>query len=196
MASLEKNLTHLREHLDSAEQVQAAVQGAYETKFMGEDSTKNGILAATGHRVVFFAKKMSGYDFESFPYKGIVSIEASKGFMGHSIAIYTAGSAAKMKYINKGDVSGFVSIIRERMGKDDSPVGVADELSKLAALRDSGLLSLSEWERATALYLGKPPSARDDAIVQLRSLHALHLDGVLSQSEFNSKKWDVLARNN
>ena len=196
MAGLEKNLELLREHLDADEEVQAAVLGVYETKIMGNDSTRSGILAATSHRVVFFAKKMGGYDFESFPYNAISSLDASKGMMGHSLALYTSGNAAKMKWINKGDVPGFVSIVRERMGKDASHAGVADELSKLAALRDGGLLSLSEWERATALYLGKPPTARDAAIAQLRSLHALHRDGVLSESEFNMKKWDVLARDN
>jgi hypothetical protein len=203
MAGLEKNLELLRKHLYAGEEVQAAVLGVYETEVMGKKRTRFGILAATSHRVVFFGKKMGGYDFESFPYNAISSIEQSKGLWRYSLALFTsAGNAAKMKQINDPDVPGFVSIVRERMGKDASPAGVAgvagvaDELSKLAALRDGGLLSLSEWERATALHLGKPPTARDAAIAQLRSLHALYRDGVLSESEFNMKKWDVLARDN
>jgi hypothetical protein len=196
VANLDKNLKFLRDHLDPGEEVEAAVQGSYEVKIMGSDSVRTGILAATDRRVIYFAKKVGGYDFESFQYKSIASIEASKSFLGHSISIHTTGNTAKMKQINKGDVAGFVGTVRDRMGRSDSPVGVADELSKLAALRDAGLLSASEWERATSLFLGKPSSARDEAIAQLRSLHALHRDGVLSESEFNSKKWDVLARNN
>lgn len=74
-----------------------------------------------------------------------------------------------------------------------APVGVADELSRLAALRDSGVITLQDWEQAKALFLGKPASRRDEAIALLQRLHELRRAGVLSESEYNMKKWDVLA---
>lgn len=70
---------------------------------------------------------------------------------------------------------------------------VAEELAKLAALRDSGVLSGEDWERAKDLFLGKGPDQRRVAIEHLRQLHGLFKAGVLSESEFNSKKWDILA---
>jgi hypothetical protein len=43
-----------------------AIQGAYETKVAGQDTTRTGMFAATNKRL-FYAKKMGGYDLESFP---------------------------------------------------------------------------------------------------------------------------------
>ena len=58
MAKLDKLLDQAQEHLDEGEEVLAAIKGTYETKKMGNDWNRAGILAATNHRVVFFAKKM------------------------------------------------------------------------------------------------------------------------------------------
>ena len=71
---------------------------------------------------------------------------------------------------------------------------VADELVKLSSLRDAGVLTEQDWERAKVLYLGKHADARSAAIEHLRKLHDLYRAGVLSESEFNMKKWDVLSR--
>jgi Bacterial PH domain len=81
MAKLEKLLDQAQEHLDEGEAVHATVMGTYETKKMGEDWNRKGILAATDQRLVFYAKKMGGYDLEVLPYDHISSIEASKGIM-------------------------------------------------------------------------------------------------------------------
>lgn len=66
MAKASKNLQHLEAHLEAGEKVQAHVEGAYETKIMGSESVRKGILAATDRRMLFFAKKVGGYDLESF----------------------------------------------------------------------------------------------------------------------------------
>jgi len=75
-----------------------------------------------------------------------------------------------------------------------STSSVAEELAQLAILRDKGVLTVDDWERAKSLFLGKPRDQQDAAIAQLRKLHELQRDGVLSESEFNMKKWDVLSR--
>jgi len=71
---------------------------------------------------------------------------------------------------------------------------VADELGKLAELRSRGVIDDVDWERAKDLFMGKLPSAQEQTVRQLRQLHDLHTSGVLSESEFNMKKWDVLAQ--
>ena len=48
--------------------------------------------------------------------------------------------------------------------------------------------------KAKQLLLGKPPDQQQEAARLLRSLYELHRQGVLSQSEFNLKKWDILSR--
>lgn len=71
---------------------------------------------------------------------------------------------------------------------------VADELSKLSELRDRGAISAEDWSRSKDLFLGKQPDAQQRTVQQLRQLHDLQKSGVLSESEFNMKKWDVLSR--
>ena len=43
------------------------------------------------------------------------------------------------------------------------------------------------------LFLGRAPEEAADKIGLLRELHSLHERGVLSESEFNMKKWEILA---
>jgi hypothetical protein len=70
---------------------------------------------------------------------------------------------------------------------------VADQLERLAQLTKEGILSADEWIRAKEMFLGRPVDKRDNAIRMLRSLHELYRTGALSQSEFNTKKWDILS---
>jgi hypothetical protein len=72
--------------------------------------------------------------------------------------------------------------------------GLSDEIGRLAVLAQEGIISQDEFERGKELFLGKAPDARDDAMTLLRQLHGLYKSGVLSESEFNMKKWDVLSR--
>jgi hypothetical protein len=156
MAKLEKLLSQAQEHLEANEDVVTAIQGAYEVKRMGSDSARKGALIATDRRVVFYAKKMTGYDLESFPYDHISSIDMSKGMMGHSITIYASGNKAHIKWIDKKqDVPGFVSTVRGRMkggagngaaAPAASEPDAADQIRKLAQLRDEGLLTEEEFQ--------------------------------------------------
>jgi Bacterial PH domain len=50
---------------------------------------------ATDDRVVFFAKKMGGYDLEVFPYKNITSIETGKGMGGHHVKFFASGNEVR-----------------------------------------------------------------------------------------------------
>lgn len=70
----------------------------------------------------------------------------------------------------------------------------ADELTKLSAMAKDGLLTADEWTRAKELYLGKPADAQALALAHLQQIHRLYKEGVLSESEFNSKKWEILAQ--
>jgi len=73
-------------------------------------------------------------------------------------------------------------------------MSVADEIAKLSQLADEGILSQEELTRAKEMFLGKPPSQIDESIRLLRNLKDLHKSGVLSESEFNMKKWDVMSK--
>lgn len=154
---LRKLIEQSKEHLDVDEEILYSVLGAYETKIMGSDSVRNGVFLATNKRLLFYAKKLTGYDLESFPYSNISSFEASKGFMGHSISFFASGNEVKMKWINDGDVKGFMDHLRHNAGKkDDSPTeqptnenkrSIVDDLKELAELRDSGILTEEEFQQ-------------------------------------------------
>lgn len=152
---LKKLTEQSREHLDPNEEVLFSVLGAYETKILGSDSVRNGAFLATDQRLVFYAKKLTGYDLESFPYSNISSFEASKGIMGHSISFFASGNEVKMKWINDGDVKGFMEHLRNAAGKkveketttDENSKSVVDELKDLAQLRDQGILTDEEFQK-------------------------------------------------
>jgi len=167
MAKLEKLLDQAKEHLDEGEDVLAVIKGTYETKKMGNDWTRAGILIGTDHRVVFYAKKMGGYDLEVFPYRHISSIETSKGMTGHVVKFYASGNEVKLKYIDKSsDAPGFVSIVKDQMNaqhqapaaaapvSNDSP-DVAEQIRKLAQLHDDGLVTDDEFETKRAELLAR-----------------------------------------
>jgi Bacterial PH domain/Short C-terminal domain len=167
MAKLDKLLEKAQEHLDVGEEVLAAIEGTYETKKMGNDWNRKGILAATNHRLVFYAKKMGGYDFEAFPYKNISSIEMSKGMMGHRIKFFASGNEVFLKWIDKkANVPEFVAAVKAQIERsqampatpatpDAATPDVAGQLRTLAQLREEGLVSDDEFEAKRAELLAK-----------------------------------------
>ena len=151
MASFNKNLKEVQSHLEKDETVEASVFGAYETKILGNDTVRTGVLVATDKRVCFYAKKMMGFDLESFPYSNISSIEYSKGLMGHSIKFFASGNSVKVKWINRGDIKEFVDIVKSRIGKKlETPAQKGDDtceqLEKLSDLKERGILTQEEFD--------------------------------------------------
>ncbi|MNH78560.1 hypothetical protein D3C73_308660 [compost metagenome] len=153
MAKIDKLASLASEHLQQGEQILVTVMGAYETKIMGQDTLKTGVLLATNCRLFFFGKRTFGFDSESFPYETISSFEYSKGLMGSTVSFFASGNKVKMKWINKGDVSSFISTVQSNLGKKNSNSNsnnplmndVADQIKKLADLRDSGVLTEEEF---------------------------------------------------
>jgi hypothetical protein len=72
--------------------------------------------------------------------------------------------------------------------------GLAVQLEKLAGLVRIGAITHEEWQRAKALYLGHPKDKQADALARIHQLHGLCQSGALSASEFNTVKWDILAK--
>lgn len=70
---------------------------------------------------------------------------------------------------------------------------VAEEIEKLKHLFLAGVITAEEFERGKTLFLGAPPDKAGAAIELLQNLDLLRKQGVLSQSEFNMKKWDILS---
>ena len=158
MALYSKNLKKVTEHLSDSEKVIFSCFGAFETKIMGNNSIRNGVFVATENRIVFYGKKLFGFELESFPYDKISSIEMSKGLMGKKIKFMMSGNSATMKWINDGEPEKLVNFVRDNMGtksektiKDDIP----NQIKKLSVLRDEGILTDDEFKSKKMELLSK-----------------------------------------
>ena len=109
-----KLLALARLHFDDDEADLCSVRGTYETKRLGGDSVRKGILIATNKRVVFYAKKATGHDINFFRYKAISSIDTGKNMMGAYITLVVSGNEAHLKWIS-GDAAGFVETVEDQM---------------------------------------------------------------------------------
>lgn len=107
------------------------------------------------------------------------------------------GSNTRLYLAEDTDASrGFIRAVEARVRSSDKSLStrsIADELAHLAGLRDAGILNEDDWERAKSLFLGAPANTNDERVRLLKNLHDLYKSGVLSEGEFNIKKWDVLS---
>lgn len=113
------------------------------------------------------------------------------------IVTFKDGSQLSIVFNDQALSDEFSSAIGQAMDAvlpNSSGATVAQELAELARLRDAGILDSSDWDRARTMFLGKKPDAQRAAADQLRQLQSLLQAGVLSEGEFNMKKWDILAR--
>ena len=110
-----KLLALARLHFDDDETDLCSVRGTYETKRLGSDSVRSGILIATNKRVVFYAKRATGHDINFFRYKAISSIDTGKNMMGAYITLVVSGNEANLKWIKEGDAAGFVETVQDQM---------------------------------------------------------------------------------
>lgn len=150
MAKIDKLLSKAQEHLEPDEEVLKSVLGAYEAEILGQDSVRNGILIATDRRLVFYAKKLTGYELESFSYSNISSLEQGKTMMGHTITFFATGNRVNVKWIKeKDEFMAFMDIVKGQMGKksDGAPAAESnlDKLKKLGELKDAGVISEEEF---------------------------------------------------
>lgn len=168
MASEEKLVEQAQKHLDSGEDIEWSVRGTYEVKMLGSDTVRTGVLIATDRRVVFYAKKLGGYELESFPYKSISSFEAGKTMMGGNITFFATGNRIHIKWVNPASAAQkFAEVVRKKMHDLTSP--------------------RVELQSSTA-------STKEDVLGQIAQLGNLRDAGVLSEEEFNTKKAELLAR--
>lgn len=167
MANAEKNLQHLQAHLEVGEVVESFVEGTYEAKLMGSETVRKGVLVATDRRLLFFGKKMAGYDLESFPYGNISSLEQGKNMMGGTLRFFASGNTVSMKWIdvNKHNLGKFMTLVQSRMNQANSDAAprqtvesgpdVMNQLKKLGELRDAGIVTDDEFEAKKRDLLGR-----------------------------------------
>ncbi|MDE9752219.1 PH domain-containing protein [Staphylococcus delphini] len=120
MASKKKNLEFITDtFLHKNEEIVHAISGVYETKTLGNDRIKKGVLVATEERIIFCAKRLSGYDSEIFHYNKISTFELSKKLMGNIVTFYSSGNKVSIKWINDDELDDFIEYVNKKIyGKD------------------------------------------------------------------------------
>ncbi|KIH69900.1 PH domain-containing protein [Salinicoccus roseus] len=153
MASKKKNLKQAtKDVLKDNEEVQYVLSGAYETKSLGTDTVKNGILIATQERLVFYASRLTGYDSESFRYENISSIDSGKKMLGKTLTFYSSGNEVTVKWIQDEEYEDFINYVESKIGKQESSTSALkddslDQLKKLKELLDLGAITPEEYDQ-------------------------------------------------
>jgi len=147
MASYKKNLNLIKEHLQNNESIITSIEVTYEKN----DWIRKGVLVSTENRIIFLAKKLIGFDLESFPFGNISSYEYGKEFMGHKIKFFASGNEIKVKWIESKNLNEFNQYINSNIGQQSNskefiqPESVASQLEKLATLLEKNLISEDEF---------------------------------------------------
>ena len=95
----------------------------------------------------------------------------------------------------RDEIANAQSKLEAKLVNPSPSASIADEIGKLAQLRDEGVITQKEFEQGKGRFLGLTTDAQKTTTNQLRQLHSLYKDGILSESEFNMKKWDILSKN-
>lgn len=154
-----KEIKELPNILWEDEKIEKIVQGLYEKK--------NGILVATNKRLVFVDKGLIyGRRVEDFPYDKISSIQYKTGLVFGELTIFASGNKADIQNVEKKQVRNFSDYVRARITeikehasypleeKQNSSVDLADQIKKLADLKEQGFLTEEEFSAKKKKLLG------------------------------------------
>lgn len=159
MAGISKNIKLAKKYvLKEDEKIIYSVSVTYETKSLGQDTVKRGMMFATENRIVFFAKRMSGYDSESFKFSNISSIESGKKFLGSTITFFASGNKVTLSNIGEPHYLDFVEYVNDNIGKNDKSSekksdDSLEQIKKLKELLDIEAISQEEYDKKKSQLL-------------------------------------------
>ncbi|HEU5003440.1 MAG TPA: PH domain-containing protein [Actinomycetota bacterium] len=155
------------------EQVVDATSGLAEVRRFGQNTRRRATVLVTDRRVVIFSKKVGGYDVQDYAYGLLTGVDHKKGMAFGHLSLRASGDSADLSQVEKTDVERVSQLIRDRMALSHQPGqqpdrrqaippqaagtsqgSVADELVKLARLRDQGILTEDEFVAQKAKLLG------------------------------------------
>lgn len=170
MAKTEKLLELAQQHLEVGETTAAWLAGTYQSRTNGTTSDRTGVLLVTDRRVLLYAKRMGGFDIESFPFRTLTSFEQGKTPMGHTVTFFTSNNQVLVKWIVEADavkrVTDLVTAAMHRVhaapaavstNADETTPAVdpLDQIRRLAELRDEGLVTHAEFAAKKAELLAR-----------------------------------------
>lgn len=145
----------LVEVLRDGERILSAVAGEYEKAY--------GAAVATDQRVVFVGRTTGLFKklrTEQFLYSALSSVQVRQGKVLALIEVFASGNTAKIDKVPNPAAMSFAETVNQHMATVKSPapttpaVDVADQLTKLAKLRDDGILTEAEFQAQKQKLLG------------------------------------------
>lgn len=153
MGAFEKQLELIRSDLQSGEQIIAALKGV--------DGGLTGAMAATDKRFVFFGSNGLKKERRSYPWQQVTSIEHEINRMSVDY-LRVAVPSGTQKYLvsRKEETKAFVASALDALARSHAEVAgagldISDQLSKLGALRDAGVLTEEEFQAKKTELLGR-----------------------------------------
>ncbi|HDY98750.1 MAG TPA: hypothetical protein ENH72_09685 [Pseudomonas sabulinigri] len=158
MAKESKHVVNFKtRHAEPGEEIVATAEG-YIGKAMGsgKDAQQNGCMIVTQQRAVFYRKGMLGEVLETMPLKSITSVER-KSILGHRVLrLHTSHDHLEFKTFDKqGEAALAIAINAGRESQSPAPdssavplpltLDPAERLTKLASLKEAGLLTEEEF---------------------------------------------------
>lgn len=150
-----REIKKLEGYLWDGETVHAITTGAY--------GKGTGLVVMTDRRLLFVQDGMMSKSTEDFPYSKISSVSWNSGMAMGTVTVFASGNKAEIKNVQKDDGKALVDALRERLADSPAtaptapaaaaPVDLAEQLTKLAALRDAGVLTDEEFAAQKARLL-------------------------------------------
>ncbi|HSW85350.1 MAG TPA: PH domain-containing protein [Candidatus Saccharimonadales bacterium] len=162
----QKEINKAKRVLAQGETILDVTTGIGTVRRMGQQQKRYGVLLVTDRRVIFFTKKLGGYEMSDHVYGLLTSVDYKKGMIKGNLNLSASGDHYHISQIPKNDVERLAQRIRAQMAAVRSH-------SAPAPNSDSDKSGIPE---------------------QIKKLAILHKQGVLTDSEFTAKKADLLSR--
>jgi hypothetical protein len=120
MASKRRILERVQAHLSSDEDIRAVATGRFEVRALGRKISRNGVLVGTDQRLVFFAKKLRGVDWEEFSYDALTAVEQRKDLPAHPVSFSFSDRTVTVGQSDDSGVDDLVRVMQEKLGEEDA----------------------------------------------------------------------------
>lgn len=144
------------------EQILDATGGMVHVHRHGGSQARRGTLAVTDQRVFLYTKRIGGYDVQDFAYGLLSACNYSTGAGYGTIELVTVGERTRITQVLKEEAKRIGPLVRHQMALARSatspPNGQTDpaeQLRKLAELREAGLLTEQEFQAKRAAVVEK-----------------------------------------
>jgi Bacterial PH domain/Short C-terminal domain len=157
-----KEIEKAKRVLAEGENVLDVTTGMGKVKRMGTETKRNGALLATDRRVIFFTKKLGGYEMSDHVYSLLTSVDYKKGWASGNISLSASGDHYHISMIPTNDVERVAQCIRSQMASVRThaanptvEAGIPEQIKKLSILHKQGILTDAEFSEKKAELLSR-----------------------------------------